>query len=109
MEDLENKIQEELTSLKDQLAKIQADSHKFTDLEELRRETGERRNRLILEQEDLAEKKNEIQAQVNRLQTQYDSLQVSRKRELFFRNCPLYYQIHFDCYIRWNWTKMKPT
>lgn len=98
MEDLENKIQEELTSLKDQLAKIQADSHKFTDLEELRRVTGERRNRLILEQEDLAEKKNEIQAQVNRLQMQCDSLQVSFERNSSLRITLLdrLYQIYFN-------------
>ncbi len=76
MEDLENKINDELATLKEQLASIQINSVKFTDLDAFRRETEERRNRLLLEQEDLVEKKSEIQSQVNNLQRKCDSLQV---------------------------------
>ncbi|XP_046656187.1 intraflagellar transport protein 74 homolog [Daphnia pulicaria] len=76
MEDLENKIQGELKTLKDQLETIQTNSIKFTGVDDLRHETEERRNRLLLEQDDLADKKSEIQARVNQLQVQCDNLQV---------------------------------
>lgn len=78
MEDLESKINEELTSLKDKLTKIQTDSAKFTNVDELRYETEEKRNKLILEQQDLAEKKSDIQALVHNLQVEYDHLQVTK-------------------------------
>ena len=77
MEDLESKIHDELSTLKTQLETIQISSSKFSDLEDLRRKTEERRNRLLLEQEDLVEKKHEIQAQIHTLQNQCDLLQVT--------------------------------
>lgn len=77
MEDLENKIQGELKTLKDQLETIQTNSVKFTGVDDFRHETEERRNRLLLEQDDLADKKSEIQARVNQLQVQCDNLQVT--------------------------------
>lgn len=77
MEDLESKIHDELATLKTQLETIQISSSKFSDLEDLRRKTEERRNRLLLEQEDLVEKKHEIQAQIHTLQNQCDLLQVT--------------------------------
>lgn len=76
MEDLESKVQNELKTLKEQLATIEMNSVKFTGVDDLRFEAEERRNRLLLEQEDLADKKNEIQARVSRLQTQCENLQV---------------------------------
>lgn len=76
MEDLESKVQNELKTLKEQLASIEMNSIKFTGVDDFRRETEERRNRLMLEQEDLADKKSEIQARVSRLQSQCDHLQV---------------------------------
>ncbi len=82
MEDLENKIQGELKTLKDQLETIQTNSIKFTGVDDLRHETEERRNRLLLEQDDLADKKSEIQARVNQLQVQCDNLQVTVTIEL---------------------------
>jgi hypothetical protein len=82
MEDLENKIQGELKTLKDQLETIQTNSVKFTGVDDLRHETEERRNRLLLEQDDLADKKSEIQARVNQLQVQCDNLQVTKTIKL---------------------------
>jgi uncharacterized protein YjcR len=82
MEDLENKIQGELKTLKDQLETIQTNSIKFTGVDDLRHETEERRNRLLLEQDDLADKKSEIQARVNQLQVQCDNLQVTKTMKL---------------------------
>lgn len=110
MEDLENKIQEELTLLKNQLAKIETDSTKFTDLDQLRIEMGERRNHLILEQQDLCEKKNEMQAQVNRLQVQCDTLQVSRFNATKSNSMSKFdfTFLLFDV-IRMNWKRMKLT
>jgi hypothetical protein len=46
-------------------------------VDDLRHETEERRNRLLLEQDDLADKKSEIQARVNQLQAKCDNLQVT--------------------------------
>lgn len=76
MEDLESKVQNELKTLKEQLATIEMNSVKFTGVDDLRFEAEERRNRLLLEQEDLADKKNEIQARVSRLQAQCENLQA---------------------------------
>ena len=96
MEDLETKINDELVTLKNQLASIQVNSVKFTDLDQFRRETEERRNRLLLEQEDLVEKKNEIQSQVNNLQRKCDSLQV---RTFFQFHI---FQLINSYFFRWN-------
>ncbi len=59
---------------------------KFSNVEELRQETQEKRNRLILEQEDLADRKKEIQGQVANLQTEFDQLQVDIS-SLFPNDC----------------------
>lgn len=77
MEDLESKINEELTTLKEQLSNIDANVVKFSSVEELKKETEEKRNMLIMEQADLAEKKNELLIQVTRLQEECDQLQVA--------------------------------
>lgn len=76
IEDLETRIREELAGLKEKVATIQANTDKFTNVEELRRQTEERRNRLILEQEDLADRKRELEAEANSLQAEFDRLQV---------------------------------
>ena len=75
MEDLEGKINEEMNTLKDQLATIQISAVKFTNLDYLRHETEDKRNQLILEQEDLAERKNLLQDRSRRLQAEFDKLQ----------------------------------
>ena len=75
MEDLDGKINEEMNTLKDQLATIQISAVKFTNLDYLRHETEDKRNQLILEQEDLAERKNLLQDRSRRLQAEFDKLQ----------------------------------
>jgi intraflagellar transport protein 74 len=76
MEDLEGKINDEMNAIKEQLATIQISAVKFTGLEDLRRETEEKRNQLMLELEDLAERKNFLQDRSRRLQAEFDKLQV---------------------------------
>jgi len=76
MEDLEGKINDEMNTIKEQLAVIQISAVKFTGLDDLRRETEEKRNQLMLELEDLAERKNLLQDRSRRLQAEFDKLQV---------------------------------
>lgn len=65
-----------MATLKEKVETIQNNAVKFSNVEELRQETQEKRNRLILEQEDLADRKKEIQGQVANLQSEFDQLQV---------------------------------
>ena len=76
MEDLEGKINDEMNTIKEQLAVIQISAVKFTGLDDLRLETEEKRNQLMLELEDLAERKNLLQDRSRRLQAEVDKLQV---------------------------------
>lgn len=80
MENLEVKIRDELATLKDQLASIQINSTRFANIDEFKQEAEIKRNQLIMQQQDLQEKKTELQTQVNELQEEYDQLQVD---ELF--------------------------
>jgi len=75
-----------LATLKEKVETIQNNAVKFSNVEELRQETQEKRNRLILEQEDLADRKKEIQGQVANLQTEFDQLQVDIS-SLFPNDC----------------------
>lgn len=76
MEDLEGKIIEELSSLKDRLASIQIDGIKFGKVDDLRHQTEEKRNELILQQQALSERKSQLQEQADDLQRQCNILQV---------------------------------
>lgn len=75
-----------MATLKEKVETIQNNAVKFSNVEELRQETQEKRNRLILEQEDLADRKKEIQGQVANLQTEFDQLQVDIS-SLFPNDC----------------------
>ena len=77
LENLQSKIEEELVSLKDNLATIHTYSAKFSNLDELKYETEIKRNQLMTDQQDLSEKKLQLQTQVNQLQFEYDELQVN--------------------------------
>lgn len=76
MEDLESKINEELSTLKEQLSNIDANVVKFTNVEDMKREAEEKRNRLIMEQGDLSERKAQLKIQVAKLQGECDQLEV---------------------------------
>jgi len=65
-----------LVSLKDNLATIHTYSAKFSNLDELKYETEIKRNQLMTDQQDLSEKKLQLQTQVNQLQFEYDELQA---------------------------------
>lgn len=101
MEDLESRINEELTTLKEQLSNIDANLSKFSNVEELKGETEEKRNKLIMEQADLADIKTELQMQVTKLQEECDQLEVFPSNFLMNK---LFTEV---LYVRLSWIKTK--